>query len=610
MKSLLLSPLLAVGLLIGQIGDATAQQAQMGQQIQASSGLTIPVVPVAPQPSVTAPASPGDKHVSKSPALTQVAGQSATVPIVPVNQISTSPAPQGALPAAATTNTAIPQTALTQANSATSSGDAPLMTAIPVAPVRSAPIGSAQPLPNTAGTSIATVPATSAAPANLPAPPPRKIELPVPAMPSAHPVANDALALPLNKTLGITVDKAVRDVIVGNPDIADIIVRSQNQIYLIGKKTGDTNVFLVDAEGNMIRKVDVVVQPDVDGIQSNISTLLPGENIQVKGMGDSVVLSGTASSDGVAARARNIARRFVAQDDNVISMLKVSSEQQVLLKVRVAEANKSVLKQLGVDNLLSPTTLGPLTIDAATSALGIGPIGSMAGSLGLSAGNWSSNIQLLEQQGYIRTLAEPNLLAVSGETASMLAGGEYPIPIAQQNGTISVDYKPFGVILSFLPVVLDSGQINLRIATEVSALSDQNNVAVAGFTFKSFITRRANSVVEMPSGGSIMIAGLLQNNITGSLTGVPGLMDLPILGALFRSSSYQRNETELVIIVSAVLAKPVDQRKLALPTDGFAPSTDLDRYFLGHLQNIYVKKPTQGPNAPQSLMGPIGYIVQ
>lgn len=438
--------------------------------------------------------------------------------------------------------------------------------------------------------------------------PPKTISIPVPVAPGAPSVTGTTMILPLNKTEGIDLDKDIRDVIIGNPDIADIVVRSQKQIFLIGKKTGDTNIFFTDANGELIRKIDVVVQPDVDGIQSNIADILPGEHIAVKGMGDSVVLSGTASSDGAAAKAHDIARRFVGGDNNVISMLRVTNEQQVLLRVRVAEAQKTVLKELGVDNLLSPQTLGPLTIQAATSALGLGP--DIAGTIGIATDGSDTTIRLLEQQGYIRTLAEPNLLAVSGETASMLAGGEYPIPIAQQNGTISVEYKPFGVVLSFLPVVLDSGRISLRIGTEVSALSDQNAVSAAGFTFKSFVTRRANSVVELPSGGTIMIAGLLQNDITGSLNGVPGLMNLPILGSLFRSTSFQRNETELVILVSAVLAKPADPKQFALPTDGFAPATDLDRYFLGHLQNIYVKKPPQGSNAPQGLQGPLGYIVQ
>jgi pilus assembly protein CpaC len=293
-------------------------------------------------------------------------------------------------------------------------------------------------------------------------------------------------------------------------------------------------------------------------------------------------------------------------------MIRVTSEQQVLLRVRVAEAQKTVLKELGIDNLLSPTTLGPLTIDAATSALGLGP--NIAGTLGISSGNFDSTIRILEQHGFIRTLAEPNLLAVSGETASLLAGGEYPIPAPQDEDTITIQYKPFGVSLAFLPVVLDNGRISLKVSTEVSSLSQTNAVSIPTFSgdiqVQGFTTRRANSTVELPSGGSLMIAGLMQNDIISSLNGIPGLMDIPILGSLFSSTSFQRNETELVILVSVVLAKPTDPRQLALPTDGFAPATDLDRYFMGNLQNIYVKRPNPDPNAPQSLQGPIGYIVK
>ncbi len=440
---------------------------------------------------------------------------------------------------------------------------------------------------------------------------PRTVEIPTPVLPIA-PVTSDVLILPLSKTKGVELNKAVRDVIIGNPDIADIVIRSQRQIYLIGKKTGDTNVFLVDDHGNLIRKIDIVVQPDADGVQGNLATLLPGEQIQARGMGDSIVLSGTASSDGVAAQARNIARRFVTKDENVVSMIRVASEQQVLLRVRVAEAQKTVLKELGVENLLSPTTLGPLTFSAVTSALGLGP--NIAGAIGISSGDFSSSIRVLEQQGYLRTLAEPNLLAVSGETASLLAGGEYPLVVPQDQDTVTIQYKPFGVSLAFLPVVLDSGRISLKISTEVSALSQTNAISIptteGNIVVQGFTTRRANSTVELPSGGSLMIAGLMQNDIISSLNGTPGLMDIPILGTLFRSTSFQRNETELVILVSVVLAKPVDPRQLALPTDGFAPATDLDRYLIGHLQNIYAKQPTMAPGSVQSLQGPIGYVVK
>jgi pilus assembly protein CpaC len=588
---------IALALLLSMSAPATAQQQTAADTAAPAFDAPAGTPNIA---TVQAPSTPvvGAPKLQLTPAMMTSAGQQTEF----VAQ-QAAPMPGGSLPAASAATTGLPQ-AVPTAYPSTAPNQAALTTGQPAAP-QAAQVQPVQVQPLDAPAS-AMQPA--AAPGMQNPAPPKTVQIPVPVLPGAPLAASSNLVLPLNKTLGIDLDKDIRDVIIGNPDIADIIVRSQKQIYLIGKRTGDTNIFFTDTQGNLIRKIDVVVQPDVDGIQSNIAEILPGEHITVKGMGDSVVLSGTASSDGVAAKAHDIARRFVASDNNVISMMRISNEQQVLLRVRVAEAKKSVLKELGVDNLLSPQTLGPLTIEAATSALGLGT--DIAGTLGISSGDSSSTIRLLEDQGYIRTLAEPNLLAVSGETASMLAGGEYPIPISQQNGTISVEYKPFGVILSFLPVVLDSGRISLRIGTEVSALSDDNTVSAGGFTFKSFVTRRANSVVELPSGGELMIAGLLQNDITSSMDGIPGLMNLPILGGLFRSSSFQRNETELVVLVTAILAKPADPRQFALPTDGFVPGSDYDRYFLGHLQDMYLKKPAKGPNAPQGLQGPLGYIVQ
>jgi pilus assembly protein CpaC len=219
---------------------------------------------------------------------------------------------------------------------------------------------------------------------------------------------------------------------------------------------------------------------------------------------------------------------------------------------------------------------------------------------------------MLEQQNLAKNLAEPNLVTVSGEVANILVGGETPIPTAQDNNAITVEFKPFGVALSFLPVVLDSGRISLKVGTEVSALDVTNQVTLCpGCSPVSGLkVRRANSVVELPSGGSIMLGGLLSNDITSGLTGIPGAMNIPILGQLFRSNAFQHNETELVITVTAILVKPVQPKLLAVPTDGFAPASDLDNYFLGHLQNIYVKQPVPtGHNAP-ALQGPIGYIIQ
>jgi pilus assembly protein CpaC len=445
--------------------------------------------------------------------------------------------------------------------------------------------------------------------------PVKRVQIPVEPLPATPAAGLEQFELPLNKTRPIELDRAVRDVIIGNPEVADVVVRAPGQVYLIGRSVGETNVFLVDAKGNLIRKLDVVVNPDGSSVEAAIRQLLPKERINVRGVGDSVVLSGVASSDGAAAQAQQIARRFVPDDTNVVNMITIGSEQQVLIKVKVAEIQKSVLKELGASNILDPQTLGPITLDLATAATGLSA-STFAGVLGIGTSDSDTTFQLLETHGLLRTLAEPNLLAVSGEPASLLAGGEYPVVAVSDDGdtgTVSVEYKPFGVSLAFLPVVIAPGRIWLKVSTEVSALSTQNAVVVPfgddSFQILGLATRRANTTIELPSGGGIMIAGLLQNDIQSSVNGVPGLMDLPILGTLFRSTSFQRNETELVILVNVILAKPVDPDMLAAPTDGFAPSHDLDRYFLGNLQSLYVKRPPAGSQPSEGPKGPIGYII-
>jgi pilus assembly protein CpaC len=426
---------------------------------------------------------------------------------------------------------------------------------------------------------------------------------------------DEIVPLAINKTLELHLPNAVRDVIVGSPAVADVVVRSPTQLFLVGHSIGNTNVFLLDAAGKIIERFEVNVHPDTASVKAALAQLLPGEPVEVSGAGDSIVLSGTVSSDGVVQRATSVGRRFVDDDQKIINLMRVANEQQVLLRVRVAEVSKTAIKNLGIDWNLSNIAIGnglvsailpgstalttPATI--AGAATDLGPIGSL-----------DATLSLLEQQNLAKSLAEPNLVTVSGEVANILVGGETPIPTAQDNNSITVEFKPFGVALSFLPVVLDSGRISLKIGTEVSALDVTNRVTICTgcSPISGLKVRRANSVVELPSGGSLMMGGLLSNDITSGLTGIPGAMDLPILGQLFRSNAFQHNETELVITVTALLVKPVQPKLLALPTDGFAPASDLDFYFLGHLQNIYVKQPVPtGHNAP-SLQGPIGYIIQ
>lgn len=442
--------------------------------------------------------------------------------------------------------------------------------------------------------------------------PVKRVQIPVEPLPAAPTVGADHFELPLNKTRPIELDRAVRDVIIGNPEVADVVVRAPGQVYLIGRSVGETNVFLVDARGGLVRKLDVVVNPDGSAVEAAIRQLLPKERINVRGVGDSIILSGVASSDGAAAQAQQIARRFVPEDRNIVNMITIGSEQQVLIKVKVAEVQKTALKQLGSVFDLAVQDLGPASIDFLSTA----GLASAIGTLTFNGDNIDSTFEMLETRGLLRTLAEPNLLAISGEPASMLAGGEYPVvAVSEDNGgsTVSVEYKPFGVSLAFLPVVIAPGRIWLKVSTEVSALSTQNAVTLPfgddDFTILGLQTRRANSTIELPSGGGIMIAGLLQDDIQSTISGVPGLMDLPILGALFRSNDFQRNETELVILVNVILAKPVDPDMLATPTDGFAPSHDLDRYFLGNLQSLYVKRPPEGSQPSEGPKGPIGYII-
>jgi pilus assembly protein CpaC len=427
---------------------------------------------------------------------------------------------------------------------------------------------------------------------------------------------NEVVPLTLNKTLELKLPGAVRDVIVGSPAIADVVVRSPTQLFLVGKSIGDTNVFLLDAGGKIIERFEVNVHADTDSVKQSMADLLPGEPIDVTGAGNAIVLSGTVSSDGVVTRAMQLARRFVDEDAKLVNMLRVANEQQVMLRVRVSEVSKTAIKNLGIDWNLSNIAIGNGAINAilpgagtvlttpatiAGTATNLGPIGSL-----------DVTLSMLEQQNLAKNLAEPNLVTVSGEVANILVGGETPIPTAQDNNSITVEFKPFGVALSFLPVVLDSGRISLKVGTEVSALDVTNQVTLCpGCSPVSGLkVRRANSVVELPSGGSIMLGGLLSNDITNSLAGIPGAMNIPVLGQLFRSNAFQHNETELVITVTALLVKPVQPKLLSVPTDGFAPASDLDNYFLGHLQNIYVKQPVPtGHNAP-ALQGPIGYIIQ
>jgi pilus assembly protein CpaC len=432
------------------------------------------------------------------------------------------------------------------------------------------------------------------------------------------PVAAESIRVALNKTAEVELPVDVKDIVVGNPDIADIMVRAPGKAFLTGRTVGQTNLFLLDRGGHAVRRLEVDVHLDAAALKDVIRQVMPEERgLQVSAVADSVYLSGTVRSDGAVAMARNLARRFVTADANVVTLLKIGNEQQVLLHVKVAEMQKTVLKELGVG--LSGTNLpifGDMRLTGSTSAfVGLTQSASQvfgsATITGLGVNSLVASLALLERQGLIKTLVEPNLTAVSGETASMLAGGEIPIPIADSNGQISIEFKPFGVLLSFTPVVLDPGRMSLKMSTEVSSLSNTRTIKLSSAEIPAINVRRASTTVELPSGGSLMIAGLLQNDVTSTASGLPGLMDLPVLGALFKSNSFQRSETEMVVILSAYVVQPMEKPELAMPTDGFAPTSDIDRFLFGRLQQINTRRgEPAAPPVHDMLQGPFGYIVE
>ncbi len=434
-----------------------------------------------------------------------------------------------------------------------------------------------------------------------------------------------SISLSLNKGELFALPVDARDVLVANTDIADVIIKTPRLAYVFAQAVGDTNVFFLDADGNQILRLEIHVEPDLSALREIFENIMPGEAINVTASNQHIILSGSVSSAQASDDARLIALRFVTADANLVNMLKITNTQQVLLKVRVAEMQRTVVKELGFNAFLalgqpfSFLTGGGLNADAFSGIPGtdIEGFAGTARNLGASIDFYSTTFNTfrllfdaLEREGVVKTLAEPNLTAVSGENANFLAGGEFPI-LVPSGDNVAIEFRQFGVILTFTPVVLSSNRINLKISSEVSQLSDIGAVTLAGFNIPSLAINRAETTVEVPSGGSLLIAGLLQNDIANTIDGFPGLKDIPILGTLFRSTAFQKSESELVVAVSAFLIKPVDEKSIVLPTDGFAPASDFDMYFLGRLHDVY-KKPesTSKANLAGGLLGPVGYIME
>jgi pilus assembly protein CpaC len=436
------------------------------------------------------------------------------------------------------------------------------------------------------------------------------------ALPPRAPVVSDAApvsitttrALPivLNKSRALQLPGGVSDIIVANPQVADIVVRTPGLAYILGKQVGETNVVFIDGAGRQVGSIDVSVTVDVDAMQTALRRAFPAEQIELVPANQAVALRGAVATPAVADAVRQLARQFVANDGQIVNMLRVGSEQQVLLRVRVAEVSREIVKQLGLNASVS-TPGSDLALSIGRALVNPTPFASIAGTLMLNTfDRLTMTLEALERTGLVKTLAEPNVTAISGENASFLVGGEFPIPVPQDGDTITIQFKQFGIRLIFTPVVLGPNLISLKIGTEVSQLSDEGAITLASFRVPALSVRRAETTVEMPSGGSLVIAGLLQNNINSQVEGLPALKDVPLLGALFRSTKFQRNETELVITVAPVLARPVDSAALALPTDGFGASNDVNLFLFQRLHALY-----RGGRAPDGVIrGPAGFVLE
>ncbi len=472
------------------------------------------------------------------------------------------------------------------------------------------------------------------------------------------------LALPVGRSAVVDLPLDARDVLVSNPAVAQAVLRTPRRIFVMGLKSGATDAIFFDAGGRRILALNIRVEQNTSNLAQTINRVLPGSQVQVDAINNSVILSGVVMSAADADRAVQIAKATVDKPEDVLNMLSIAGQDQVMLKVRILEVDRQVIKQLGINwnavigqagspqfmlgmastygvngallgglsqfgPLINTTTqpiskivssdplLNGLPIVCRTCTNGgqgtISTIQPTAGSTGLNQG--STNLQAFEQVGLVRTLAEPNLTAVSGESAKFLVGGQVPVPVSESNtGSVSVEFKDFGVGLGFTPVVLSGGRISLKLSTEVSELNNQGafNVSTGSggpvLVVPALTVRRAETTVELPSGGAMMIAGLLQDKSAQDIAGIPGAKDVPILGALFRSRDYQAGQTELVVIVTPYLVKPTSPNDLQTPMDGLQIASDVDTILLGRLNHTYKHDPQA--TAGRTYQGPYGYVVE
>jgi pilus assembly protein CpaC len=433
--------------------------------------------------------------------------------------------------------------------------------------------------------------------------------------------------LSIGRSMIVELPRDAKEVFVANPKVANAVVRSARKLFIIGMADGATSMFVLDAEGRQITALEIEVGRDLNVLRQTLRTAMPGADIQVKPAGNSILLVGNVASASEATQAMDIANAFVgvsgeganASKGAVINSLTIRGRDQVMVKVTVSEVSRKAIKQLGINSTgewrlgkfsITPTIDTPFSIQPQQLAAT-----AIAGGIGNST---NFTLRALERAGLARVLAEPTVTAISGESAKFTAGGEVPVP----NGytcdlagrcVLGIVYKPVGVTLNFTPIVMSEGKISMRIATEVTELDFENQLrlnpseqSAASVNAPAFRTRRSDTTVELPSGGTLATAGLIQRVSRQSINGLPGLMNLPIIGSLFRSRDYQREETELMIAVTPFIVKPVDAGQLQRPDDGFVEAHDAQAILMGRLNKIYGTT-SAGP-IPQAYKGRVGFI--
>lgn len=432
--------------------------------------------------------------------------------------------------------------------------------------------------------------------------------------------------LPRGSSMAIDLPSDARDVIVPNPVVAEAMLHSPRRITIIGLQPGETDAVVLDAAGRTILSLRVRVDAGVSALQDTLSRVMPGSQVRAEAVNDSIILSGPVSNPGEADRAAQVARAFVSAPEKVINMMTIQGSDQVMVKARVIEVQKTAIKQLGLDVNAFVSDVGDglgflqnATFAVNGSQLGGGLINFLERNS--SGGGVESRLRAFERAGLVRILAEPNVTSVNGENAEFLAGGEFPVPVGRSvdsttgQVTIGIEFKPFGVRLAFRPIVLSEGRISLQLSTEVSELTTAGAFTLGGtaddpLVIPALNVRRASTTVELPSGGSMMIAGLLREDTRQNIDSLPGIGNLPVLGALFRSRDYLSGETELVIILEAYIVSPTSPGRLQTPADGLIIANDAQTLLFGQLNQQY--RPASGaagaPGAGWS--GPVGYVIE